>query len=117
MLNINSGNGYQKVFRNEREDGSVYFTTSISNKQEDGTYKYMSKSIKFKKGEEPPYTCNIKTKNAFMSFYESGDKKYDYIMVMDYETDEEEKSSQTDYNKYEDFSGDVELADDDSLPF
>lgn len=113
MLNINSGNGYQKVFRNEREDGSVYFTTSISNKQEDGTYKYMSKSIKFKKGEEPPYTCNIKIKNAFMSFYESGDKKYDYIMVMDYETDEEEKSTETDYNKYEDF----EISSDMELPF
>lgn len=113
MLNINSGNGYQKVFKNEREDGSVYFTTSISNKQEDGTYKYMSKSIKFKKGEEPAYTCNIKIKNAFMSFYESGDKKYDYIMVMDYETDEEEKSNQTE--NYEDFSEDIDLTDD--LPF
>lgn len=113
MLNINSGNGYQKVFRNEREDGSVYFTTSISNKQEDGTYKYMSKSIKFKKGEEPPYTCNIKIKNAFMSFYENGDKKYDYIMVMDYETDEEEKSTETD--NFEDFNSDVDFSDD--LPF
>lgn len=111
MLNINSGNGYQKVFRNEREDGSVYFTTSISNKQEDGTYKYMQKSIKFKKDEEPAYTCNIKIKNAFMSFYEKGDKKYDYIMVMDYETDEEEKSSKN----LEDFSNDIELSDD--LPF
>jgi hypothetical protein len=114
MLNINSGNGYQKVFRNEREDGSVYFTTSISNKQEDGTYKYMSKSIKFKKGEEPPYTCNIKIKNAFMSFYESGDKKYDYIMVMDYETDEEEKSNKDFYEPEEDVSLDMELND---LPF
>jgi hypothetical protein len=52
-----------------------------------------------------------------MSFYENGDKKYDYIMVMDYETDEEEKSSQTDYNKYEDFNGDVELDPDMELPF
>lgn len=113
MLNINSGNGYQKVFRNEREDGSVYFTTSISNKQEDGTYKYMPKSIKFKKGEEPPYTCNIKIKNAFMSFFESGDKKYDYIMVMDYETDEEENSNKD----LEDFDNNVVLIDDDDLPF
>lgn len=114
MLNINSGNGYQKVFKNEREDGSVYFTTSISNKQEDGTYKYMPKSIKFKKGEEPPYTCNIKIKNAFMSFYENGDKKYDYIMVMDYETDEEEKSNSEFYEPKEDISLDMEL---DDLPF
>ena len=111
MLNINSGKGYQKVFRNEREDGGVYFTTSISNKQEDGTYKYMPKSIKFKKGEEPPYTCNIKIKNAFMSFLESDNgNKYDYIMVMDYETDEEVNSTETD----EAFD---EVLDDDDLPF
>ena len=93
MITITSDN--TKVFRNIGVDTEgndrVWFNYSISNKVGDNSYKYMSKQIKFKKGEEPKDTCNIKIKNAFQSFYEKGEEKVDYLMVLDYEIIKEDE--------------------------
>lgn len=73
-----------KIWRNEK-DGKVYFTYTISNKKQDGTYEYMSKICKFMKDKEPSSSCDIRINNAFQSFYQVGDSKNDYLMIMEYE--------------------------------
>lgn len=95
-----------KVWKNKKEDGSYYFTYSISSKKQDGTYDYMSKIIRFMKDKEPQDTCEIMIENAFQSFYVSGDKKNDYLMVLSYDVLNETNNSKDE----------VELTDDD-LPF
>ncbi len=95
-----------KVFKNERE-GKTWFSFSISNKKQNGEYEYMSKTIKFRKDHEPSDSCDIKINDAFLTFSTSNDKQYDYLMVMDYELLNEEKSIE---------KKDIEITDDD-LPF
>lgn len=108
MITITSDN--IKVFRNIGVDTEgndrVWFNYSISNKLGENSYEYMSKPIKFKKGEEPKSTCNIKINKAFQSFYKKGEEKVDYLMVLEYEPVEEENDN---FN-------DIVLTDDD-LPF
>ena len=96
-----------KVWKNVKEDGSINYTYSISSKKQDGSYDYMSKKIKFMKDKEPPETCEIMINNAFQSFYIVGDKRYDYLMVLDYVILSEIKK---------DIEDEVKLEDDD-LPF
>ena len=98
-----------KVFKNTKEDGSHYFTYSISNKKQDGTYEYMSKICKFMKDKEPSDTCTIKIDDSFMSFYTSGDKKNDYLMIMKYDVLEGSTSESN--------IGDELVLTDDDLPF
>lgn len=110
MIKLTSDN--TKIFKNERNnsDGSTstYYTYSISNKKQDGTYDYMSKICRFMKGKEPSESCKIKINNAFLSFYISGDTKNDYLMILDYEILEDSGNSVT--------SDEVVLTDD-MLPF
>lgn len=73
-----------KVWKNTKDD-KHYFTYSISNKKQDGTYEYMSKKIRFMKDKEPKDSCEIMIKDAFQSFYVADDKRVDYLMVMDYD--------------------------------
>lgn len=97
-----------KVWKNKKEDGTYNFSYSISSKNKDGSYEYMSKPIKFMKDKEPNDTCEIKINNAFQSFYTLNDKKYDYIMVLDYDIIE---------TKNEDINIDETILSDDDLPF
>ena len=93
MLTITSDN--TKVFKNTAMNSNgeerVWFNYSIATKLTDNNYDYMSKQIKFKRGEEPKETCNIKINSAFQSFYKKGEEKIDYLMVLDYEVVGEEK--------------------------
>ena len=93
MLTITSDN--TKVFKNTAMNSNgeerVWFNYSIATKLTDNNYDYMSKQIKFKRGEEPKETCNIKINSAFQSFYKKGEEKIDYLMVLDYEIIGEEK--------------------------
>lgn len=98
-----------KVFKNKKEDGSYYFTYSISNKRQDGNYDYMSKICKFMKNNEPEDTCVIQIEDSFMSFYTSGDKKTDYLMIMKYDILEGSKNESSKEDE-------ISLTDDD-LPF
>ena len=78
MLTITSDN--TKVFKNTAMNSNgeerVWFNYSIATKLTDNNYDYMSKQIKFKKGEEPKETCNIKINSAFQSFYKKGEDIY-----------------------------------------
>lgn len=73
-----------KIWKNEK-DGKVYFTFNIAHRKQDGTYEYMNKICKFMKDKEPSSTCDIKVNDAFLSFYQNGDTKTDYLMIMDYD--------------------------------
>ena len=111
MLTITSNN--TKVFKNTAMNSNgeerVWFNYSIATKLTDNNYDYMSKQIKFKRGEEPKETCNIKINSAFQSFYKKGEEKVDYLMVLDYEVLEEEKKESIENYKV--------LIDDSDLPF
>lgn len=58
--------GKTKIFKNEY-NGNIYYSTSISNKKEDGTYENMSISVQFKKGQET--SGDIEITNSFLTFY------------------------------------------------
>ena len=58
--------GKTRVFKNDY-NGNTYYTTSISNKKEDGTYENMYISIQFKKGME--VEGNIDITDSFLTFY------------------------------------------------
>ena len=111
MIKITGDN--VKVFKNTTMNSNgeerVWFNYSIATKLIDNNYDYMSKQIKFKKGEEPKETCNIKINSAFQSFYKKGEEKIDYLMVLDYEIIDEEK-----HESIENYR--PEITDDD-LPF
>jgi len=62
--------GRTKVFRNERE-GKVYYTTSISNKNKDGNYEYMTVDIQLPRGTELENKTDIDVTNGFLSFYKN----------------------------------------------
>ena len=58
--------GKTRVFKNDY-NGNTYYTTSISNKKEDGTYENMSISVQFRKGQE--VEGNIEINDSFLTFY------------------------------------------------
>jgi hypothetical protein len=60
--------GKTRIFKNEY-NGRLNYTTSISNKKEDGTYEKMYLSVQFKKGQETE--GNIEIKDGFLSFYKT----------------------------------------------
>lgn len=77
-----SGNIY--VFKND-----YGYTTSISNKKEDGTYENMSIQVNFRKGVEIENKTKINITDGFLSFYKTkNDEKRLKLVVMDFETDE-----------------------------
>lgn len=57
-------NGKTTIYKNQ-----YGYTTSISNKKEDGTYENMFIQVNFKKGVEVEHKTKIDVKNGFMSFY------------------------------------------------
>ena len=60
--------GKTRIFKNEY-NGRTNYTTSISNKKEDGTYENMYLQVQFKKGMETE--GNIDIKDGFLSFYKT----------------------------------------------
>lgn len=64
------------------------YSTSISNKKEDGTYENMYLTINFKKGVELENQTKIDIKNGFFSFYTNKEgRKIPKIIVTEFETD------------------------------
>jgi hypothetical protein len=96
-----------KIWKNQKEDGTYNFTYSISSKNQDGTYSYMSKKVRFMKDKEPEDSCEIMIKDAFQSFFTMNEKQYDYLMILDYELLSESKS----------VSSEEVVIEDDDLPF
>ena len=62
--------GNTLVFRNEN-NGNVYYTTSISNKNKEGKYEYMSVDIQLPKGTELENKTNIDITRGFISHYKT----------------------------------------------
>lgn len=60
--------GKTRIFKNEF-NGKVNYSTSISNKKEDGTYDKMYLSVQFKKGMETEGDIDIK--DGFLSFFKT----------------------------------------------
>jgi hypothetical protein len=60
--------GKIRIFKNEF-NGKVNYSTSISNKKEDGTYDKMYLSVQFKKGMETEGDIDIK--DGFLSFFKT----------------------------------------------
>lgn len=53
------------IFKNEQGN----YSTSISNKKEDGTYENMYIAVNFRKGIEVENKTKINIKDGFLSFY------------------------------------------------
>lgn len=56
------------IFKNERG-----YSTSISNKKEDGSYENVSIAVNFKKGVEVDNKAKIYISDGFLSFYKTKD--------------------------------------------
>ena len=100
------------------------FSTAISNKNADGTYKNMYISVQFPKNDMDAERISNKTKinilNGFLSFYENtaGVPKVKLI-VMSYEIKDENRPARKDDDPFEsaDITASMDDIDDDDLPF
>lgn len=71
----NDINGKMRVFKKEFE-GRTSYSTSLSNKKEDGTYENMYLTVQFKKDNQPNVGekgLDINIKNGFVSFFKTND--------------------------------------------
>ena len=76
--------GETMIFKND-----IGYSTSVSNKKEDGTYENMSISVNFRKGVELENKTKINITDGFLSFYKTkNDEKRLKLVVMDFETNE-----------------------------
>lgn len=81
--------GKMKIWKNEKGN----YSTSISNKKDDGTYENAYLQVNFKKGVEVGNGQTIDVKNAFLTFYKvtdkHGEEKIIYkIVVTDFTSDD-----------------------------
>lgn len=60
--------GETMIFKNDRG-----YSTTISNKKEDGSYENMFIPVNFRKGIELPNKTKINVINGFLSFYKTKD--------------------------------------------
>ena len=90
--------GETMIFKNDRG-----YSTTISNKKEDGSYENMFIPVNFKKGIEVPNKTKINVINGFLSFYKTKDGLAKVKMVI---TDFEQNQN----NEYE-------ITDSSELPF
>ena len=97
--------GKTKIFKNEY-NGNVFYTTSISSKNREGKYEYMTVDVQLPKGTELENKTDIDITNGFLSFYKTknGLSKIKYV-VMDFVLEE---TQQNDY---------IPPMDDSDLPF
>ena len=76
--------GKTMIFKNDRG-----YSTTISNKKEDGSYENMFIPVNFKKGIEVPNKTKIDVKNGFLSFFKTKDGLAKVKMViMEFDTEE-----------------------------
>ena len=82
------------VFKNEK--GA--YSTSISNKQLDGTYINSYITLQFKKGVELENKTRITIKDAFLTFFKLDDGRTIYkIVVLDFEQEGDAKEPEVSY--------------------
>lgn len=73
--------GEMMIFSNDKG-----FSTSISNKKEDGTYDNMFIAVNFKKGVSVENKSKINVTNGFLSFYKTKDGlAKPKIVIMEFE--------------------------------
>lgn len=87
MIKIITDEKGTRVWRKDKEwNGQTFATYSISiSKKTDDGYSNAYMEVRFKKGVELQNGTDIVIKNAFPTFTESNGKKYQYIMVTDFE--------------------------------
>ena len=79
------------VFRKDNEFGTFY-QIGLSKKDRNGNYINGYMNVRFKKGVSVPNMTKIVIKNAFIDFYlDKNNRTVPYIMVLEFETVEEEK--------------------------
>ena len=96
--------GQTRIFKKEI-NGRDVFSTSISNKKEDGTYENMYVGVQFKKDEQPNVwiksikdeqtinSCNIDIKKGFLSFYlDKNGAEHIKFIILEYEILEKEET-------------------------
>lgn len=99
--------GETMIFANEKGG----YSTTISNKNQDGTYDNMYIAVNFKKGITLENKTKIDITNGFLSFYKTreGLPKLK-IVVMDFEIKGNTEAKQEEVNNFE-------ISQDDDLPF
>jgi len=76
------------IFKNE----NGRYTTSISNKKEDGSYENAYLQVQFRKGVELENKTKINIKDAFLTFFRTQEGNAVYkIVVLDFEQEGEAK--------------------------
>lgn len=101
--------GRSKIFKKVFDDGKIGYSTSISNKNEDGKYMYMYIPVKLPKGTELEDKTNIEIKKGFLTFYTTKDGKNQLkLVVMDFESRAYDESQTL---------PEVEVTSGDDLPF
>lgn len=80
--------GKTRIFKNEY-GGNTYYSTSISNKNADGTYDKMYLSVQFKKGMETE--GDIEITRGFLSFFKDKNGMCKVkIVIMEYNKAQED---------------------------
>jgi hypothetical protein len=110
------------VFRKDNEFGTFY-QIGLSKKDRNNNYINGYMQVRFKKGVSVPNMTKIVIKNAFIDFYlDKNNKTVPYIMVLEFETVEEQKQEvkkEEGIDVFKEFGEVVTVKDytDDLLPF
>lgn len=74
------------------------YTTSISNKKEDGSYDRVYVQVQFRKGVELENKTKINIKDAFLTFFRTQEGNIVYkIVVLDFEQEGDAKEPEVGY--------------------
>lgn len=85
--------GETMIFKNDKG-----YSTSVSNKKEDGSYENMFIAVNFKKGVGVENKTKINITNGFLSFYKTKDGlAKPKIVVMEFETTSNTTTQATDF--------------------
>ncbi len=96
--------GETMIFKNDKGN----YSTSVSNKREDGSYENMFISVNFKKGVEVENKTKINITNAFLSFYKTKDGlAKPKIVVMEFEVTSANTTQTTDFETFLDDNSDL----------
>lgn len=99
--------GETMIFANEKGG----YSTTVSNKNQDGTYENMYIAVNFKKGITLENQTKIDITNGFLSFYKNRQGlALPKIVVMDFEIKGKAEAKQEEVNEYE-------ITNEDELPF
>ena len=100
--------GETMIFRNDKG-----YSTTISNRTEDGSYENMFISVNFKKGIEIENKTKINITDGFLSFYKTKDGLPKIkLVVMDFESDNYEQEEREAIQNESNYN-----LNDDDLPF